>query len=99
MAQKIAQSDQHVHGGVVLLIANETDNVVESVEEKVWVQLHSQRIQLRLRELRFQTAGQKLALAILAIVIERVTDADHGAVNQQVRTERPVHARDEAWPE
>src|SRR6478736_3479823 len=51
MAQEIAQSDQHAYRGLVLLVANETDNVVESVEEEVWVQLHSQRIQLRLRQL------------------------------------------------
>src|SRR5215216_7216247 len=44
MAQKIAQSDEHVHRGVVLVVANETHDAVECVEEEVWVQLHSQRV-------------------------------------------------------
>jgi hypothetical protein len=68
-------------------------------EEEVWVQLHSQRIQLRLRQLRFQPARQKLALAILAIEIERVIDADHGAVHRQVRRKRTRQAREVARPE
>ena len=96
VTQKIAQPDQHANRSLILVVANETDDAVQRVEEKVWMQLHAQRIQLRLCELRFESRRQKLALAIFAIVVERVTDSDHGAINQQVndRTRNdPCHAR------
>src|SRR5687767_8469060 len=95
VTQEITQSDEHTDSGGVPAVAHEAHDVVEGVEEKMWMQLHTQRLELRLRQLRFESRGQKLALAILAIVVERIPDPDHGAVDQQVRTKRSRQARDE----
>src|ERR1043165_4312873 len=99
VSQEIAQSDEHSYRRLVLVVAHQTDNAVQRVEEKVWVQLHSQRFELRLCELCFETRGEKLALAILTIVVERITDPDHASIDQQIGAELTGRAGDEAWPE
>src|SRR6185503_14084104 len=99
VTQQIAESDEHIDCCLVLVVTNETGDAVQGVEEKVRMQLHAQRIELRLRELCFKTRRQNLAFAVLAIVVERITDADHTAVDQQVRTERTQYASEKARPE
>src|ERR1700752_20253 len=99
VTQQVAQSDKHSHRCLILVVAHQTNNAVQRVEEKVWVQLHSQRLELRLCKLRFESRRQKLALAILAIVVECITDPDHATVNQQIRAKRSFQAREENRPE
>src|SRR4051794_31407510 len=41
VTQEIAQPDQHTHRRVVLVVANEADDVVQRVEKKMRVQLHA----------------------------------------------------------
>jgi len=86
VTQEIAQTNKHRDRRLILVVAHQTHDAVQRVEEEVRVQLHSQRLELRLCELRFETCRQKFALTILAIVVERVTDADHAAIDQQIRT-------------
>src|ERR1044072_7379832 len=72
MTQEIAKSDEHVDSGLILVVTDETHDAVQRVEQKMWMQLHPERLQLRLGQLRFESSGQKLALAILAIVFEGI---------------------------
>src|SRR5690348_1696572 len=93
MPQQIAQPDQHADRSLVLVITHKPDDAVERVEEKVRMQLHAQRVELRLGQLRFEPRGEYFALAIFAIVVKRITDPDHRAVNQQIGTKSTWHAR------
>src|SRR5687768_14802552 len=61
------------------------------------VQLHSQCIELSLRKLCFESRGDKLALTILLIVVECITNTNHATIDQQIRTERSWNARKETW--
>src|SRR5215213_2749357 len=98
VTQEVAQPHQHADRSAVLIVTDETDDTVERVEEKMRVQLHSQCIQLRLRELSFKSRRHKLALAIFAIVVERVKDPNDRAIHEQVRTDRSLYAPKEARP-
>ena len=50
--QEVAQSCQHINGCLVATVAHQSGNAIECVEKEVRLQLHLQRLQLRLRELR-----------------------------------------------
>ena len=82
VTQKIAESDEHTDRGVVFVVTNKTDDAVQCVEEKMRVQLHSQCVELRLRELGFESRGHNLTLPVLAIVVKRITDTDHATIDQ-----------------
>src|SRR5581483_11726214 len=57
---------------------------VQRVEEEVRVELHPERLQLRLRELRFELRGPQLPLARFAVVVERVADPDERPPRQEI---------------
>src|SRR5678815_1247028 len=95
VTQEIAETNKHVDSRLILVVAHQPGDVVESVEEKVWMQLHSQGVELCLCELCFETCRQKFALAVLAIIVERITDSDHAAIDQQIRNKRDLKTRNE----
>src|SRR5574341_1095959 len=59
------------------------------------MKLHLKRLQLRLRQSRFQLRSFHFVLAIFAVIIESVKNANNRGVHQQVLLQR--HRRDLAW--
>src|SRR5215470_508038 len=60
---------------------------MQSIEEKVRVDLHFQRFQLRLHQLRAQALCLQLSFAIAVVVIERVTHQYKDRVNAKLAIE------------
>src|SRR5690242_15486646 len=60
---------------------------MKSIEQKVRMQLHLERFQLRLDQLRSQLRSLQLALAITVVVIERVADQNDYPIDQQTAIE------------
>src|SRR5215469_15051440 len=59
---------------------HETGDAVHRVEKEVWIQLHTQRSQLRIRQLRFQTDCCVFSLSKLLIVAD---SAEHQEDNPE----------------
>jgi hypothetical protein len=56
-AQKIAEPHDHVHGRIVSFLANESGDCIESIEQKVRLDLLPQCVELRLGELLAETCS------------------------------------------
>jgi hypothetical protein len=81
------------------LIAHESGDAVQGVEEKMRVELHLERLELRLRELRFELRGAHLALAIAFVVADGVARAERRRIDEQVNVKLAHQAPDEHLPE
>src|SRR5687768_4186537 len=71
-----------VRQGNVLL--HQDRDGVESVEKKMRMELHLERVELCMGQLRFKLRSADFALAILAIVIEALRQADKRPVSQKL---------------
>ena len=85
-AQQIAQLDEHPVRGVDVAVHQRRDRV-QRVEQEVRVQLLLQRLELRRNQLGLELRGADLALARLAVVEQRVTEADDGPVGHHFPVE------------
>src|SRR5581483_6630515 len=56
-AQKLTESDDHAHGGVVSMIAHQAGDGIESVVHEVRLHLPAQGGELRFREILIQTSS------------------------------------------
>src|SRR2546423_1832996 len=84
--QQVAQArDQAV--GLLDIPVHERRDGMQSVEQEMRVKLHLEHLQLRLRQPRFQLRCQQLSLAILAIVVESMLDAEDHPVGQKAQME------------
>src|ERR671916_189080 len=61
---------------------------MEGVEEEVGVELHLERFEPRLRQLRLQLRGERFALPVPLAVVEGVADAEQGPVDEEVEEEQ-----------
>ena len=57
---------------------------MERVEKEVRVELHPQRLQLRLCELARELSGQRFAFAKFSVVIPRVPGADDHGIDREI---------------
>ena len=90
-AQDVAEQRERAHGLRRLAIADERHDRVEAVEEKVRLQLHAERAELRVAQLRF-------ALAQASGVRQRVREDDDREVGDGRRgqpAEEPARRRAE----
>ena len=56
-AKQIAESREHVDGGVVLSFPDETGDRIQRIEQEVRIELHAKRMDARLREIQLQSCG------------------------------------------
>ncbi len=85
-AQQIAQLGDHVVGGIDVAVHQRRDRV-ERVEEEMRLQLPLQRLQLSLDEMGLELAFAQLRDPRLAVVAQRVTEADDGPVGHHLPVE------------
>jgi len=74
-AQEVGESDEHFLGGSGIF-ADERDDGVEGVEEKMRLELGLERVEPRLGEVGFEGEGAVFAFAITAVEMGGVCDAD-----------------------
>src|SRR5205823_949545 len=92
--QHIAQLLDHARRGRGVAVAHEHGNGVETVEEKVRVELRRERGETRARQLLRQTRHLHLTLPYLLEVANGVLDPDDGQVHgdaERERDEEPAH--------
>src|SRR5262249_21377796 len=89
-SEKFSQAGDHLVGGLHVFAHQRRDRM-ERVEKKMRVELHLQRSELRLRQLRLQLRGSELALLVAMVIIEGVAREEDRPVDQTP----PGEAREE----
>src|SRR5438093_1150188 len=83
IAEKIAQSGDHAsHAGRIAFY--ERGDSIQSIEQKVRIDLRPQRIEARIRELRVQRDRLSLALLVPKKVLPRIAPGEHGEIDQEL---------------
>src|SRR5262245_47489361 len=86
-AQKIAQPRQHLLRLFALLLANQHHDGIQGVEQKMRLQLHFERAQLRVGQLAFQLCGvefQAQSLLFAFLIFPVVVQAVLAAQQQEI---------------
>src|SRR5262245_20737763 len=73
--QEIAEARNHAHGGLIFLFAHQHGNGMQRVEQEMRMELHLERLQLRLRELAFELGSSKLALFVFVIKLQPIANS------------------------
>src|SRR5262249_46033337 len=84
--QKIAQSSGHFLRRVSVFKL-QSRNRVERVEQKMWMELRLQRLQLRLGQLRLELRSLQFAFFVLLVILQRVRYGDGHSVNDRAEQE------------
>ena len=89
--QEIAEKRQHLLRLRSLLLAHQHHDGIECVEQEVWLQLHFQRAELRIHQLRlqfgrveFQSQCLFRPLLIPVVVVQSVLDCKDGPIRNNI---------------
>ncbi len=95
-AQQVAERDDCGQGTPVLGQANQRGDGVERVEQEMRLQSARKHVEPCLRELALQLELHQVALGKAAVVHERIADAGHSTVGENVDEQFDVEALTEA---
>src|SRR4029077_19635072 len=87
--KKTAQARQLPDGESILSGANQLADGVQRVEQEMWLQLHLERLQARLRELRFELGSAQLPFLQAPVMCDAVVAGDDGPVQPAIEREPP----------
>src|SRR5262245_5108286 len=85
--QKVSEPRHHLIGGVNILMKQSRDRI-ERIEQEVRLQLHLQRLQLSLGQLRRQDRRLHFAFPEFALIIQVPADNQHNPIEEEVQQYR-----------
>src|SRR5688572_29222522 len=97
-SQQVAEPGQHP-ARCRHILAHEDRYRVESVEEKMRMELHAQRVETSLGQPGFQLRSAQLTFTIFAVVIDPMTEADHHPISEHLSMKAPNELRAECLPQ